>query len=141
MDLNFRRIREKKKKDNAETLRTQRKRREGTGEANGSVVVVNEVGGVRGCDITCDRYAGSVLARVFELAREISARIAGGAAAGAAADRARILRIGSDGPARAAGKTVDRTLRTRTGVHIRRTDSGVSAVQLSICGAAADRFV
>src|SRR5712664_3122528 len=141
MDLNFRRIREKKKKDNAETLRTQRKRREGTGEANGSVVVVDEVGGVRGGDIALDRYAGSVLARVFEVARKIPARIAGGAATGAAANGAWILRARGHGAARAAGKTVDRTLRTRPGVYIRRTDSGVSAVQLSVCGAAAGRFV
>jgi len=32
----------------------------------------------------------------------------------------------------AAGKTVDRPLRPRTGVHVRRTDSGVSAVQFSV---------
>src|SRR5260370_37089962 len=128
MVLRFRKRREKKKKDNAETLRTQRKRREekrreGTGEANGRFVVVNEVGGVRGGDTALDRYAGGVLASVFELAREISARIAGGAAVGAAADRARILRIGSDGPPRAAGKTWDRTLRTPTSLHIPPPDS------------------
>src|SRR5260370_28098663 len=127
MVLRFRKSREKKKEDNAETLRRQRKRREGTGEANGSFVVVNEIGGVRGGDITCDWYAGSVLAGVFELAREIPARIAGGAAASAAANGARILRARGHGAARAAGKTVDRAVRARPGVHIRRTDSGVAA--------------
>src|SRR6266404_5839297 len=118
MVLRFRKKRGKKKKDNAETPRAQREVEKRT--ANGSTVVVDEVGGVRGGDI---------------------ARIAGGAATCTASDRARILRARGDGPARAAGKTVDRPLRPRTGVHVRRTDSGVSAVQFSVRGAAAGRFL
>src|SRR5882762_11033874 len=122
MASRFRKRRGKEKKDNAETPRVQREVEKRT--ANGSIVVVDEVGGVRGGDIARDRYAGGVLAGVYELAREILTRIAGGAAACAAADGARILRARSDGAARAAGKTVDRTLRPRTGVHVRRTDHG-----------------
>ncbi len=71
MVLRFRERREKKKKDDAEAqgaVETQ-----GSVEkriANGSAVVVDEVGGVGGCDIAGYRDAGSVLAGIFELARE-----------------------------------------------------------------------
>src|SRR5256885_4572725 len=85
--------------------------------------------------------ADGLWAGFFELARKIPARIDCRAAAGAAANGAWILRLGSDGAARAVGKTVDRALRARTGLHIRRTNSFVCAVQPSICCAAADRFV
>src|SRR5207302_7692718 len=96
--------------------------------ANGSVVVVDEVGGVRGGNIARDRNAGGVLAGLFELARQVPARIDGGAAIGAATDGAWILRAHSDGAARAAGKTVDRALRARAGFHVQRTNSRVGAV-------------
>src|SRR5258708_6819365 len=134
MVLRFRKKRGKKKKDDAETPRAQREVEKRT--ANGSTVVVDEVGGVRGGDIARDRYAGGVLAGVYELARKILARIAGGAATCTAGARARILRVRGDGPGRAAGKAGDRPLRPRTGVHVRGTDSGVSAVQFSVRGAA-----
>src|SRR6267378_1579717 len=123
MASRFRKRLGKKKKDNAETPRVQREVEKRT--ANGSIVVVDEVGGVRGGDIARDRYAGGVLAGVYELAREILARI---------------LRARGDGAARAAGKTVGRALRPRTGVHVRRTDHGVSTVQFPVCGAAAGRL-
>src|SRR5258706_6299249 len=137
MVLRFRKKRGKKKKDDAEAPRAQREVEKRT--ANGSIVVVDEVGGVRGGDIARDRYARGVLAGVYELAREILARICCSAAACAAADGARILRARGDGAARAAGKTVDRALRPRTGGHVRRTNHGVSTVQLPVCGAAAGR--
>src|SRR5713226_4680555 len=142
MVLNFQRRRRKRKKDNAET-RGSGENASGVEErtVNGSIVVVNEAGGVRGGDIAGHRHAGSVLAGVFELARKILARIRGGVAAGAAADGAWILRARGHGAARAAGKTVDRTLRSWTGIHVRRTDSNLGAVQFSICSAAPDRFV
>src|SRR2546429_367885 len=138
----FRKRRERKKKDDAQAPRAQRKRTRSVEKriANGSAVVVDEVGGVCGRDIACDRDAGSVLAGICELAREIPARIAGGAAASVAADGTWILRARGHGPARAAGKTVDRAIRPWTGVHVQRTDSGVPAVQFPVCGAATGRF-
>src|SRR6266550_967076 len=80
-------------------------------------------------------------AEALRAQREIPARIAGGAAASAAADGTWILRARGHGPARAAGKTVDRAIRPWTGVHVQRTDSGVRAVQFPVCGAAAGRFL
>src|SRR2546429_4028833 len=143
MVLRFRKRREKKKKDDAEAPRGAVETQSSVEKriANGSAVVVDGVGGVCGRDIAGYWDASSVLAGIFELAREIPARIAGGAAAGAPADGTWILRARGDGPARAAGKTVDRAVRAWTGVHVQRTDSGVRAVQFPVCGAAAGRFL
>src|SRR5258708_24780634 len=97
MASRFRKRRGKKKKDNAETPRVQREIEKRT--ANGSIVVVDEVGGVRGGDIARDRYAGGVLAGVYELARKILVRICCSAAACAASDVARLFRaLGADAP-------------------------------------------
>src|SRR6266446_10673847 len=93
---------------------------------------------MRGGDTGCDWHAGGLLARVFELARQISARIAGGAAVGVAADGARILRAGGHGAARAAWEIVDGAVRAWAGIHVRRAATGVRAVQFSVCGAALD---
>src|SRR5260370_9208626 len=98
MASRFRKRRGKKKKDDAETPRAQREVEKRT--ANGSTVVVDEVGGVRGGDIARDRYAGGVLAGVYDLARKILARMPGGPATLTAADRAPILRARAHGPAR-----------------------------------------
>src|SRR6266849_6476605 len=142
MVLNFQRRRREREEDNA-GMRGRGGNAGGVEKrtVNGSIVVVNEVGGVRGGDIVGDWHAGCVLAGVFELAWKIPARIRGGVAAGAAADGARILRPRGHGAARTSGKTVDRAVRPRTSIHIRRADSGVGAVQLSICGPAAGRVV
>src|SRR6267143_2469293 len=139
MALRFQKNRHNKKKDNAETLKPQRAVEKRT--VNGSIVVVNEIGGLRGSNIADHRHAGSLLARVFNLARKISPGIAGGAAAGVAANRPRLLCAGSHGAARPTRKTLDRPLWPRPGVHLHRTDSRLGAVQLSICSATSYRFV
>src|ERR1700704_6034171 len=131
MALNFQRRARKGEEDNLA--------RGKSGETNGTVVVVDEVGGVRGGDIACDRDACGVLAGVCKVALEIPVRIGSGVAAGTAADGARVLCAGGHGAARPLGKAMDGTVRTRAGFHIRRTDSCVGVVQLSVCGPAADR--
>src|SRR5207245_11119612 len=96
--------------------------------ADGIAMVVVQIGGMRGGDIACHRNASGLLARLFELARQISARIARGSAARAAADGARILRFSGDGTARGSGEIVDRAVRARTSIHVRRADTGVRVV-------------
>src|SRR5882724_7271133 len=97
---------------------------------------------IGGCDaVARGGSPGGLLARIFEVAWKISGGVGGSAAAGLAADRARILCAGGDGTAWSTGKIVERFFWAWIGVYVWRASAGVGILQLAVYGATIDRGV
>src|SRR6266850_8062257 len=104
----------------------------------GTVAAFAEACNSGGTAVACGGSSGGLLARPFQMAREISGGVGGSAAAGIAADRAGILRAGSDGAARSAREIVDRIFWARVGLYVWRAGAGVGTLQLAVRRAAID---
>src|SRR6267378_3878942 len=125
MASNFHTGRKTRKKDNAQALRhwgnagkgsQQEVGKKLSGEANGIIVAIDEIGNVRSRDIARGRHASSILAGVFNLALEVPSRLDVGLAVSVATTGVGFFPVGSNGAGRTARKIVDRTLRTRAGL-------------------------
>src|SRR6266403_2368822 len=89
---------------------------------------------IGGCDAVARAGSpGGLVAGIFEMAWKIAGGVGRGAAAGFAADGARILCAGGDGAAWSTEKIVERFFWAWIGVYVCRAGAGVGTLQLTVC--------